>query len=131
MIFFNTDAQMDGQTHKLHTKQITPLPYPGTGRIFLYPTFTSSHSLHFVWIKWKNIAKLAWLNLTFLVPSPNPAGGGTQTPFGIKNIAKLTWLNLTKPYSDWYPFRLVSPNHIISHKFVSFLWCMTHSLKYQ
>ena len=30
MIFFNTD----GWTHKLHTKQITPLPYMGTGGNF-------------------------------------------------------------------------------------------------
>ena len=48
MIFFNTDAQMDGQTHKLNTKQITPLPYPGTGRIFYTPLLLPlTHSILF------------------------------------------------------------------------------------
>ena len=35
--FFITDAQTDGRRHKLHTKQITPLPCTGTGRNLLYP----------------------------------------------------------------------------------------------
>ena len=38
MIFFNTE----GQTHKLHSKQITPLPNMGTGGNFLYPIFLPS-----------------------------------------------------------------------------------------
>ena len=46
MVFFNTDGQTnrqtDTQTHKLHTKLITPLPYIGMGGIFLYPIISIS-----------------------------------------------------------------------------------------
>ena len=36
------DRQTDRRIHNLHTKQITPLPYMGTGGIFLYPIFSTS-----------------------------------------------------------------------------------------
>ena len=45
VVFFNTE----GKTHKLHTKQITPLPYLGTDRNFLYPIF-SIYLKMFGWI---------------------------------------------------------------------------------
>ena len=39
MIFLITDRWMDGQTHKLHAKQITPLPYTGMGGKLFIPHF--------------------------------------------------------------------------------------------
>ena len=49
MIFCYTDGQTDrhtdGQTHKLHTKWITPLSYMGTGGIFI-PHFYLSQNAH-------------------------------------------------------------------------------------
>ena len=37
-----TTTWTDRQTHKLHTKRITPLPYAGTGGIFCQPHFSIS-----------------------------------------------------------------------------------------
>ena len=51
MIFGRTDRQTDRETHKLDTKQITPLPYMDTGEILFKPHFfylSDNHSSYFV-----------------------------------------------------------------------------------
>ena len=54
MIFLITDRWMDGQTHKLHAKQITPLPYTGMGGKLFIP--------HFFYLSQNGVSK--WSKLT-------------------------------------------------------------------
>ena len=103
IIFFNTDTQKDGWTHKLCTKRITPLPYTGMGRIF-FP--------HFFYLSQNGVRSLCLLtlfcsdNLKLLNPQ-----------MGLESLSSLYSLvaKASVDFQSFHPSRRATPGSVLAN----------------